>query len=61
VDHDEHLAQHDEQIKHLVALNVKMVEANERLTVAIEGINQSLAIVTQLLQRVQEDDQRNGA
>lgn len=61
MDHDEHLRQHDEQLQHLVALNVKMVEANERLTVAIEGINKSLAIVTALLQRASDDEHRNGA
>lgn len=61
MDHDEHLRQHDEQIQHLVALNVKMVESHARLDAAIEGINQSLAIVTELLQRARDDDHRNGA
>ena len=61
MDHDEHLRQHDEQIRHLVALNVKMVESHERLDKAIEGINQSLATVTELLQRARGDEHRNGA
>lgn len=61
MDYDEHLSQHDEQIKHLVALNVKMVESHERLDKAIEGINQSLAIVTELLQRARGDEHHNGA
>jgi hypothetical protein len=68
VDHDEHLAQHDEQIKHLVALNVKVVEAIGRLDTSIEGINANLErlttnleVVTALLQRQRDDDHHNGA
>lgn len=61
MDHDEHLRQHDEQIQHLVALNVKMVESHTRLDAAIEGINQSLAIVTALLQQARKDEHHNGA
>jgi hypothetical protein len=61
MDHDEHLRQHDEQIQHLVALNVKMVESHARLDAAIEGINQSLAIVTALLQQARKDEHTNGA
>lgn len=65
---DEHLRQHDEQIQHLVALNVKMVEANERLTQAVERIDvtldrlaTNLEVVTDLLQRRRDDEHRNGA
>ena len=60
MDHDEHLAHHDAQIQHLVALNVKMVEAIDGINKNLDGINASLAIVTQLLQRAREDDHRNG-
>ena len=68
MDHDEHLRQHDEQIQHLVALNVKMVESHARLDAAIEGINTSLErlttnleVVTALLQRRRDDEHHNGA
>lgn len=60
MDHDEHLRQHDEQIKHLVALNVKMVEAIDGIKKNLDGINASLAIVTELLQRARDDDHHNG-
>ena len=53
MDHADHLAHHDAQLQHLVALNVTMVEA-------IDGMNTRLAIVTELLQRAREDEHRNG-
>jgi prefoldin subunit 5 len=74
VDTNDHLAHHDAQLQHLVALNVKMVDAierldgaNDRLTAAIERIDgtlerltANLEVVTQLLQRQRNDDHRNG-
>ena len=60
MDHDEHLRQHDEQIKHLVALNVKVVDAIARIDGTLERLTANLEVVTQLLQRAREDDHRNG-
>lgn len=51
-DFDAQLASHETIIRHLTALIVKMDDA-------IEGINQSLAIVTQLLERAHEEDHRH--
>ena len=60
MDHDEHLAHHDAQLQHLVALNVKMVDAIARIDVTLERLTANLEVVTQLLQRAREDDHRNG-
>lgn len=68
MDHDEHLRQHDEQIQHLVALNVKMVDAIAGINMAItridgtlERLTTNLEVVTALLQRQRDDDHHNGA
>ena len=58
---DEHLAHHDAQLQHLVALNVKMVEAIARIDVTLERLTTNLEVLTALLQRQRDDDQRNGA
>jgi hypothetical protein len=60
LDHDEHLAQHDAQLQHLVALNVKMVDAIARIDVTLERLTTTLEVVTALLQRQQGDDPRHG-
>jgi hypothetical protein len=57
---DEHLAHHDEQLQHLVALNVKMVDAIARIDVTLERLTTNLEVVTQLLQRQRDDEHRNG-
>jgi ABC-type transporter Mla subunit MlaD len=61
MDHDEHLRQHDEQIQHLVALNVKMVEAIARIDVTLDRLATNLEVVTALLQRQRDDEHHNGA
>lgn len=69
MDHDEHLAYHDAQLQHLIALNVKMVDAIERIDVSIiridvtlERLVTTLEVVTALLQRQRDDDpRRNGS
>ena len=67
MDHADHLAHHDAQLQHLVALNVKMVDAIERIDTAIvridgtlERLTTNLEVVTQLLQRQQGGEERNG-
>ena len=42
-DHEEHLRQHDEILRSLTAMLVKQDGINERLTLAIERIDRSLA------------------
>ena len=60
MDHDEHLRQHDEQLQHLVALNVKMVEAIARIDVTLDRLATNLEVVTDLLQRIRDDEHHNG-
>ena len=60
MDHDEHLRQHDEQIQHLVALNVTMVDAIARIDATLERLTTNLEVVTALLQRRPGDEHTNG-
>jgi len=55
------LASHDAILRHLVALNVKMVEAIARIDVSIERLTTNLEVVTALLQRQRDDEHRHGS
>ena len=64
---DDQLRQHAEQLQHLIVLNANMAEAIHRMNAAItridrtlERLTANLEVITQLLHRAREDEQRNG-
>ena len=60
---EEHRTHHDElmaMMRHLVALNVKVTEAIDRIEANLVELKTHTAIVTALLHRRSEGDEHNG-
>jgi hypothetical protein len=56
MDHDEHLAIHDELFRNLTSLHLKMDARMDELKSILDRVIDNLEVVTELLQRQRRDD-----